>query len=241
VPDPAPVFLLKLSGEALGGDTGQGVDAEALSYFHSQIAEAAASGARLALVIGGGNFLRGAQLAAAGTDRVRGDHMGMLATVMNGLALSDRLQAGGLKSRLMSAFSIDLGIQTWDRDAALQALSAGEVLVLAGGTGNPFFSTDTAAVLRAAELGAGLLVKATKVDGVYSADPVQNSSATRYDVLSYDECLARRLAVMDATAIALARDNELPLRVLDVHQPGNLAAVVRGEAIGTLVNGTGTA
>jgi uridylate kinase len=238
--EPAPLrVLLKLSGEALMGASPFGVEDGALALVHRELAGAVAGGAQIAVVIGGGNIFRGLSRAATGMDRVRADQMGMLATVMNAIALQEYLDRHGLPTRVQSAMPVGNIVEPFNHRMAVAHLQSGFVVVFAGGTGNPFFTTDTAASLRAIEIGASLLVKATKVDGVYDADPVTNPGARRYEVLSYDECLAKRLGVMDATAIALCRDNELPIRVCSIHEAGNLKRIMRGEQVGTLVNREG--
>ncbi|MFN2309482.1 MAG: UMP kinase [Gammaproteobacteria bacterium] len=227
-------ILLKLSGEALAGDSA-GIDPKVLLRFAGEIHALSQAGVRIGLVIGGGNLFRGAGLAAAGMDRVTGDYMGMLATVMNALAMQDALRQLGSEARVMSALAIAAACENFSRDRALRHLDKGRVVLFAAGTGNPFFTTDSAASLRAIEIGAEVMFKATNVDGVYSADPKKDPSATRFERLSYDEALRRQLMVMDHTAIILCRDNNMPLMVFDIHQPGNLLRAVRGEALGTLV------
>jgi uridylate kinase len=237
---PPPVrILLKLSGEALMGAAAFGVDDHALALVHRELADARGAGAQLAVVVGGGNIFRGLSRSAQGMDRVRADQIGMLATVMNAIALQEYLERHGVVARVQSALAVGNMVDPFNYRAAIEQLEAGAVIVFAAGTGNPFFTTDTAASLRAVEIGASMLVKATKVDGVYDADPVTHPDARRYGVLSYDECLARRLGVMDATAIALCRENELPIRVCSIHEPGNLKRIIRGEQVGTLVNREG--
>jgi len=228
-------ILLKLSGEALMGAQDSGIDPAVLDGFAAQIAEVARSRVEIGLVIGGGNIFRGAGLAAAGMDRVKGDQMGMLATVMNALAMQDALSRLGVEARVMSAFAIEGVCETFARDQALEHLGRGRVVIFAGGTGNPFFTTDSAASLRAIEIGADIMFKATQVDGVYSADPRTHPDAERFERLSYDETLARQLAVMDATAVVLCRDHGMPLMVFNIHEQGNLMRAVRGEPVGTLV------
>jgi uridylate kinase len=227
-------ILLKLSGEALAGD-GSGIDPAVLNRFAGEIHALAQAGVQVGLVIGGGNIFRGAGLAAAGMDRVTGDYMGMLATVMNALAMQDALRRLGSGARVMSALPIAAACESFSRERALRHLEKGRVVVFAAGTGNPFFTTDSAASLRAIEIGAEVMFKATNVDGVYSADPKKDPSATRFERLSYDEALRRQLMVMDHTAIILCRDNNMPLMVFDIHRPGNLMRAVRGEAVGSLV------
>ena len=201
----------------------------------SELCEVAATGVQVAVVLGGGNIFRGAGLARAGMDRVTGDHMGMLATVINSLAMQDAVEAIGAHARVMSAIRINEVCEDYVRRRAIRHLEKGRIVIFAAGTGNPFFTTDTAASLRAIEVGAELLLKATKVNGVYSDDPMRNPAATRYKQLSFDRVLDDRLGVMDATAIVLCRDNRLPLRVFNLHNPGDLPRVIRGEDVGTLV------
>lgn len=233
-----PVYkriLLKLSGEALIGQGDYGIDPNVISRFAKEIAELSASGVELGIVIGGGNIFRGAGLAANGMDRVSADHMGMLATVMNALALQDALERHGAFCRVMSAIRINEVCEDYLRRRAIRHLEKGRVVIFAAGTGNPFFTTDSAASLRAVEIGADLMLKATQVDGVYNTDPKKDPNAVRYDELSYDEVINKRLAVMDTTAVVMCQEQKMPLRVFDVHQTGNLTKIVYGEAIGTLV------
>ncbi len=228
-------ILLKLSGEALMGDSDFGIDPAVMRRVAGEIAELAARGVQLGLVIGGGNIFRGAGLAGAGFDRVTGDHIGMLATVMNSLAMQEALHQAGVEARTMSAFRIDQVCEYYNRDEAVRHLAAGRVVILAAGTGNPYFTTDSAASLRAIEIGADLMIKATKVDGVYSADPVTHPDAAFYPRLSYDRVLREGLAVMDATAVVLCKEQGMPLRVMNINREGALQRVVQGEAVGTLV------
>jgi uridylate kinase len=227
--------LVKLSGEALLGTADYGIDPVMLKRVASEIVEIAATGVQVAVVLGGGNIFRGAGLARAGMDRVTADHMGMLATVINSLAMQDAVEAMGTPVRVMSAIRINEVAEDYVRRRAVRHLEKGRVVVFAAGTGNPFFTTDSAASLRAIEIGAELLLKATKVNGVYSDDPLRNPNATRYEKLSFDRVLDDRLGVMDATAIVLCRDNHVPLRVFNLNNPGDLPRVVRGENVGTLV------
>jgi len=227
--------LLKLSGEALMGDAEFGIDPGVISRFAKEITELNAQGVELGIVVGGGNIFRGAGLAASGMDRVSGDHMGMLATVMNALALQDSLEQNGVFCRVMSAIKINEVCEDYLRRRAIRHLEKGRVVIFAAGTGNPFFTTDSAASLRAVEIGAELMLKATQVDGVYNADPKKNPDAVRYAELSYDEVIDKRLAVMDTTAVVMCQEQQIPLRVFDVHKEGNLTKVVYGEDIGTLV------
>lgn len=231
--------LLKLSGEALMGDEDYGIDPKVIHRLAAEVIEAQAAGAEVALVIGGGNIFRGAGLAAGGMDRVTGDQMGMLATVINALAMQDALEKLGAKVRVMSAIKINDVCEDYIRRRAIRHLEKGRITIFAAGTGNPFFTTDSGAALRAIEIGADLLLKATKVDGVYDSDPKKNPDATRFDRLSYDEVLGRDLQVMDTAAFALARDSDLPLRIFDMEQPGQLLRILMGEPIGTLVQGRG--
>ena len=228
-------ILVKLSGEALMGQFDYGIDPRVIEGLAEEISELNDQGVEIALVIGGGNIFRGAGLAEAGMDRVTGDHMGMLATVMNALAMQDALERKGVYCRVMSALKINQVCEDYIRRRAVRHLEKGRVVIFAAGTGNPFFTTDSAASLRGIEINADLLLKATKVDGVYDSDPVKNPDAKRYDELGYDEVLSQKLAVMDATAIVLCRDNHLPLRVFNIFNQGDLSRIVAGEDIGTLV------
>ncbi len=226
--------LLKLSGEALMGSAGYGIDPPVLQAMAAAIAEAA-GGTGLGIVVGGGNIFRGVSSSAQGMDRAQADLMGMLATVMNALALAEALRIEGLTAHVQSALAVGTAVPPFDRQGALRCLDRGEVVIFAAGTGNPFFTTDTAASLRALEMQAEIMLKATKVDGVYSADPKQDPQAVRYKRLSYDDVLQRRLGVMDATAIALLREFRVPLRVFDMTSPGALARILAGVDEGTLV------
>jgi uridylate kinase len=233
-----PVYrriLLKLSGEALLGDADYGIDPAVLRRLAAEVHSLIDRGVEVALVIGGGNIFRGAGLAAAGMDRVGADHMGMLATVMNGLAMQDALEHEGVFTRVMSAIKINQVCEDYIRRRAIRHLEKGRVVILAAGTGNPFFTTDSAASLRAVEIGADVMLKATKVDGVYSADPVTDEGAQRYERLTYDQVLDERLSVMDATAIVMCRDENMPIIVFDINRPGALASIVDGENVGTRV------
>ncbi len=234
----APVrrILLKLSGEALMGPDSFGYHAETLAGFVDQIREVTALGVQVGIVVGGGNLFRGATGALAGMDRATADSMGMLATVMNALALKDALAQAGVPARVQTAVAIAHVGEGFERDAAVRELEAGNVVIFGGGTGNPFFTTDTAAALRAAEIGADLLLKATKVDGVYTADPKKDAGARRYESLSFDEAIARNLAVLDTAAFALCREQNLSLVVFNVFKPGALKRVVLGEDEGTRVS-----
>jgi uridylate kinase len=225
--------LLKLSGEALMGDDAYGINRATIEAMVRDIAEVVHSGVQLAIVIGGGNIFRGVAGGAVGMDRATADYMGMLATVMNSLALSDAMKHAGLNPRVMSAIAIDQVVESYVRPKALQYLEEGKSVIFAGGTGNPFFTTDTAAALRAAEIGAEVMLKATKVDGIYTADPAKDPQAERYARISFDEAIARRLQVMDATAFALCRDQKMPIRVFSIFKPGALMRVVQGADEGT--------
>jgi uridylate kinase len=229
-------ILLKLSGEALLGQEDYGIDPNIIHRIAVEIGDVTRLGIEVAVVIGGGNIFRGAGLAKSGIDRVTGDHMGMLATVMNSLALQDALERIGVDARVMSAISVHDVCEDYIRRRAIRHLEKGRVVICAGGTGNPFFTTDTAAALRAIEIDADIVLKATKVDGVYSADPVKDSSAVRYDELGYDRVIESKLGVMDANAIVLCRGQKMPIRVFNVFDEGNLVRIIKGEAIGTLVS-----
>lgn len=233
-----PVYkrvLLKLSGEALMGNADFGIDPEVIVRFAKEIAELNALGVELGVVVGGGNIFRGAGLASGGMERVSADHMGMLATVMNALALQDALEQQGIFCRVMSAIQINEVCEDYLRRRAIRHLEKGRVVIFAAGTGNPFFTTDSAASLRAVEIGAELMLKATQVDGVYNADPKKDPNAVRYTELSYDEVIDKRLGVMDTTAVVMCQENKIPLRIFDVHKQGNLAKIIFGEDVGTLV------
>jgi len=228
-------ILLKLSGEALTGDELFGIDPKVLDRMALEIGQLVGIGVQVGLVLGGGNLFRGSALNAAGMDRVTGDHMGMLATVMNALALRDALERSNIATRVMSAIPMSGVVEHYDRRNAMRYLGAGDVVIFSAGTGNPFFTTDSAACLRGIEIDADAVLKATKVDGVYSDDPVTNPQAQKYDRLSYDEVIEKQLAVMDLTAICLARDHDMPLRVFNMNKPGALATVVVGGDEGTLI------
>ena len=228
-------ILLKLSGEALQGDEGFGIDPAVLERMAQEIKELVELGVQVGLVIGGGNLFRGAALSAAGMDRVTGDHMGMLATVMNALAMRDALERSNIPALVMSAISMVGVTDHYDRRKAMRHLNVGEVVIFAAGTGNPFFTTDSAACLRAIEIDADVVLKATKVDGVYTADPFKDPHAEKFEHLSYDEVLDRKLGVMDLTAICLCRDHNMPLRVFNMNKPGALLNIVLGGAEGTLI------
>ena len=228
-------ILVKLSGEALMGKGEYGIEPAVLKRIAGELEEIVGSGVQLAVVVGGGNIFRGAGLARDGMDRVTADHMGMLATVMNALAMQDALESRGLYARVMSAIRINEVCEDYIRRRAVRHLEKGRVVICAAGTGNPFFTTDTAAALRAIEIDADVLLKATKVDGVYSDDRVRNPHAVRYARLSFDRVLAEKLNVMDATAIVMCRDNHLPLQIFNLNNPGDLPRIVRGEELGTVV------
>jgi len=228
-------ILVKLSGEALLGATDFGIDPVVLKRIASEVIEIQQSGVQVACVIGGGNIFRGAGLARAGLDRVTGDHMGMLATVMNALALQDALEGLGGQARVQSAVRINQVCEDYIRRRAMRHLEKGRVVIFAAGTGNPFFTTDTAASLRAIEIEAQLLVKATKVNGIFTADPLKNAAAQHYPRLTFDRVLTERLNVMDATAIVMCRDHHQPLRVFNLNSGGDLLRIARGEDVGTLV------
>ncbi|NJB67588.1 uridylate kinase [Desulfobaculum xiamenense] len=229
--------LLKLSGEALAGKKNFGIDPETVSAFCREIAEVSRLGVQVALVIGGGNIFRGMAASAKGMDRAQGDYMGMLATVMNALAVQDGLEKEGVQTRVMSAISMQEVSEPYIRRRAIRHLEKGRVVICAAGTGNPYFTTDTAAALRAAELHTQAILKATKVDGVYDKDPMVHEDAQLFPRLSYIEVLNRRLGVMDSTAISLAMDNNLPIVVFNLFETGNIKKVVCGENIGTIVEG----
>ncbi len=233
-----PVYrrvLLKLSGEALMGDDPYGINRETIDRIVREIGEVVALGVQVGVVIGGGNIFRGVAPGAAGMDRATADYMGMLATLMNALALQDAMRRAGLVSRVQSALSIDQVAEPYIRGKALRYLEENKIVIFAAGTGNPFFTTDTAAALRGREMGVDIVLKATKVDGVYTADPNKDPAAMRYDTLSYDEALVKNLKVMDATALALCRDQDMLLKVFSIFKPGALRRVVMGENEGTLV------
>ena len=228
-------ILLKLSGEALMGSEDYGIDPKMIGRIAREIIEARDAGAEIGLVIGGGNIFRGAGLAASGMDRVTGDQMGMLATVINALAMQDALEKLGARVRVMSALKINDVCEDYIRRRAVRHLEKGRIAIFAAGTGNPFFTTDSAAALRAIEINADLLLKATKVDGVYDRDPKKYPDAVRFEELDHDEVIARGLQVMDTAAFALCRDHGIPLRVYDISVPGNLMRILKGDSVGTLV------
>ena len=228
-------ILLKLSGEALTGNESFGIDPRILDQMALEIGQLVGIGVQVGLVVGGGNLFRGAALQAAGLDRVTGDHMGMLATVMNALALRDALERSNIATRVMSSIPMSGVVDHYDRRKAIRALSDGDVVIFAAGTGNPFFTTDSSACLRGIEVDAELVLKATKVDGVYSADPMKVADAIRYERLTYDEVLDKKLEVMDLTAICLCRDHNMPVRVFEMEKQGALLNIVRGGSDGTLI------
>ena len=229
-------LLLKLSGESLGGPQGKGIDEEVLAAYASEIASATRAGAQIAIVIGGGNIFRGLQGAGKGFDRVDGDKMGMLATVINSLALAMAIRSEGVEATVFTATPMEPVAKYYMRDDAVKVLERGGVALLAGGTGNPFFTTDSGAALRALEIKADALLKGTRVDGVYTADPEKDPTATRYEELSFDKAIADRLKVMDQTAFSLCREGNMPIIVFDMNQKGNLTALLKGQKIGTLVH-----
>ena len=236
---PKPAYkriLLKLSGEALMGDDAYGIKRETIDRIVAEISEVQRLGVEIAIVIGGGNIFRGVAPGAAGMDRATADYMGMLATLMNALALQDALRRAGVESRVQSALRIDQVAEPYIRGRALRHLEEGKVVIFAAGTGNPFFTTDTAAALRGREMGVDIVLKATKVDGVYTADPMKDASARRYITLTFDEAIVKNLKVMDATALALCRDQKLPINVFSIFKDGALKRVVMGEDEGTLVH-----
>lgn len=230
-------ILLKLSGEALMGTEDFGIDPKVLDRMALEIGQLIGIGVQVGLVIGGGNLFRGAALSAAGMDRVTGDHMGMLATVMNSLALRDSLERSNIQTRVMSAITMNGVTEHYDRRKAMRYLAGGDVVIFSAGTGNPFFTTDTAACLRGIEVDADVVLKATKVDGVYDRDPMKDPNAERFERLTYDQVLDLKLGVMDLTAICLIRDHQMPLRVFNMNKPGALLNAVVGSAEGTLIEG----
>ena len=228
-------ILLQLSGEALTGDADFGIDPKVLDRMAVEVGQLVGLGVQVGMVIGGGNLFRGAALNAAGMERVTGDHMGMLATVMNALAMRDALERANIPTRVMSAIQMSGVVEHYDRRTAIRHLEAGDVVIFSAGTGNPFFTTDSAACLRGIEIDADLIMKATKVDGVYSADPETNPDAVKYARLSYDEVIEKQLAVMDLTAIFLSRDHQVPIKVFNMNRPGALLENIMGDADGTLI------
>jgi uridylate kinase len=230
-------ILLKISGEALLGDRPYGVDPAFCSFIAGQVADARQTGVQVGLVVGGGNIFRGLAASARGMDRATGDYMGMLATVMNGLALQDALERVGVPTRVMTAIAMNEIAEPYIRRRAIRHLEKGRVTIFVAGTGNPYFTTDTAAALRAVEIGASVLLKATKVDGVYDADPVTHPGAKRYTELTYADVLGERLAVLDATAVSLCMENDLPIIVFDLNRPDNIRRAAMGEQVGTRISG----
>lgn len=229
-------ILLKLSGEALMGDRQYGIDPKRLDDYAKEIKSIIDEGVEVAIVIGGGNIFRGIAGASKGMDRVQGDHMGMLATVINGLALQSSCEDNGMQTRLQSAIKINEVAEPFIRRKAIRHLEKGRVVIFGGGTGNPYFTTDSAAVLRAIEMEADVILKGTRVDGIYTSDPEQNTDATKFDFISFEEVLKKGLKVMDTTAFTLSQENELPIIVFDMNKPGNLLRIISGENIGTKVN-----
>ncbi|HEY7905710.1 MAG TPA: UMP kinase [Wenzhouxiangella sp.] len=229
-------ILLKLSGEALLGELDYGIDPKVSSRIAREVKAVVEAGVQIGIVVGGGNIFRGKGLAASGIDRITGDQMGMLATVMNALGLQDALETAGVTTRVMSAISIREVCEDFIRRRAIRHLEKGRAVIFAAGTGNPFFTTDTAASLRAIEIGADLMIKATKVDGIYTADPMTDPSATHYARISYDEVIEQKLEVMDTNAIVLCRDQSMPIRIINLNSPGELDRLIRGEEVGTLVS-----
>ncbi len=228
--------LLKLSGEALMGDDAFGINRATIESMVAQIKAVVETGVQMAVVIGGGNIFRGMAGGAAGMDRATADYMGMLATIMNALALQDAMKHAGLEARVQSALRIDQVVEPYIRPSAMRHLEEGKIVIFAAGTGNPFFTTDTAAALRGVEIGAEIVLKATKVDGVYTADPKKDPTATRYSEISFDEAIGKNLQVMDATAFALCRDQKMPIKVFSIFKEGGLMRVIKGEDEGTLVH-----
>jgi uridylate kinase len=230
-------ILLKLSGEALLGGRQYGVDPDFCAFIASQVADVQHRGVQMGIVVGGGNIFRGLAAAAKGMDRATGDYMGMLATVMNALALQDAIERAGVPTRVMSAIAMNEIAEPYIRRRAIRHLEKGRVVILAAGTGNPYFTTDTAAALRAVEIGAEVIMKATKVDGVYDSDPVANPGAKRYDHLTYAQVLTQRLRVLDSTAVSLCMENDTPIIVFDLNKPDNITKVATGEPVGTVISG----
>ena len=238
--DNKPVFkriLLKVSGEGIGGKSGQGICPECLSLYAEQVREAYDMGTQIAMVVGGGNIFRGLSIKARGMERASADYMGMLATIINALALQEALEANGMPTRVMTAIEMREVAEPYIRRKAMNHLEKGRVVIFGGGTGNPFFTTDTAAALRAAEIGANAIFKATRVDGVYDSDPEKNPDAKKFDTLSFDEALARHLKIMDITAFAMCMENHIPIVVFKFPEKGNLKKALLGEQTGTIVRG----
>lgn len=230
--------LLKLSGEALMGDLGYGIDPKVVTEIAEDVAQVMALGLQLAIVVGGGNIFRGVKASAAGMDRATADYIGMIATVMNAMTLQEALERMEIPTRVLTAIAMQEVAETYIRRRAIRHLEKGRVVIFGAGSGNPFFTTDTTAALRAAEIDAEVVFKATKVDGVYDSDPVKNPQARRYQTLTYNHVLAEDLKVMDSTAIALCKDNDIPIMVFDLSVPGNIVRAVKGEPVGTLVGGS---
>ena len=229
-------ILLKLSGEALMGSKQFGIDTEKLSSYALEIKQAVESGVEVAVVIGGGNIFRGVQVEGEGLDRVQGDHMGMLATIINGMALQSSLEKEGIKTRLMTAIKMEQVAEPYIRRRAIRHLQKGRVVIFGGGTGNPYFTTDIAATLRAIEIEADVILKGTRVDGIYTADPEKDKTATKYDTISFKEVYEKGLNIMDMTAFTLCNENKLPIVVFDINKSQNLIKMLKGESVGTLVN-----
>lgn len=229
-------LLLKLSGEALQGNSDYGLDPEILNQYAQEIKAAISTGVEIAIVIGGGNIYRGSYAAKTGIDRVQGDYMGMLATVINGMAIQSALENIGVNTRLMSAIRIEQVCEPFIKRRAQRHLEKGRVVIFGGGTGNPYFTTDSAASLRAIEIGADVVLKGTRVDGVYSADPEKDKNATKYETITFKEVMSKKLSIMDMTAFTLCEENKLPIIVFDMNKPNNLLKLVNGEKVGTLVN-----
>ena len=229
-------IILKLSGEALMGDGEFGIDSKVLSSYATEIHAIAQEGIELAIVIGGGNIYRGIQSEGAGFDRIQGDHMGMLATIINGMALQSALESIDIETRLLTAIRMEQVAEPYIRRKAMRHLRKGRVVIFGGGTGNPYFTTDTAATLRAIEIEADVILKGTRVDGIYTADPEKDASATKYDTITFDEVFQKKLSIMDLTAFTLCQENNLPIKVFNMNIEGNLAKICKGENVGTLVN-----
>ena len=229
-------ILLKLSGEALMGDGEYGIDSKVLSSYAAEIHAIVQEGMELAIVIGGGNIYRGIQSEGAGFDRIQGDHMGMLATIINGMALQSALESIDIETRLLTAIRMEQVAEPYIRRKAMRHLQKGRVVIFGGGTGNPYFTTDTAATLRAIEIEADVILKGTRVDGIYTADPEKDASATKYDTITFDEVFQKKLSIMDLTAFTLCQENNLPIQVFNMNIEGNLAKICKGENVGTLVN-----
>lgn len=228
-------IMLKLSGEAFGGESGQGLDQKAITAFAQEVKDVADAGFEVAVVIGGGNFLRGSQITDIGIERGAGDYMGMLATMINAMALQSVIESLGFPTRVLSAIEAQPVAEPYIRRRAIRHMEKGRIIILAGGTGNPYFTTDTAAALRAVELDCDILIKGTKVDGIYSADPAKDPSAQKFDSLTYDQCLQDNLKIMDATAFTMCRENNLPIMVYSIKEPGVTLQAAKGVKVGTIV------